>query len=390
VKESKSFEFFASCLPGIEPFLAQEMVDLGLVKSPQGVTQPNYKIGDGGIEFSGALEDLYRSNLWLRTANRVLVRLGSFYAIKFVELRRKAGNLPWELFLQPGQPVSIRTTCKQSKLYHSAAVTERVLGAIGDRLGKQPEVEAFDEEQASPQLVVVRLNQDQCTISIDSSAESLHRRGYRQAVAKAPIRETLAAAIILAAGWDQISPLLDPFCGSGVIPIEAALMAARLPPGIQRSFSFEDWPGYDQKIFKNIKQNASSQIRNPSCIILGSDRDTGAIRAAIENADRAGVTSWIRFSQAAISAIHTPPGPGWVVTNPPYGVRISHSQDLRGLYTQFGKVLKTHCPGWNVAYLCNDDHLASLTRLKFEKGVSLNNGGIPVKLTRAKVPIEAE
>jgi len=390
VKENKPFEFFASCLPGTEPFLAKELVDLGLIKPAHDLALPNFKTGEGGIEFSGVLDDLYRSNIWLRTANRVLVRLGSFHAIKFVELRRKAGNLPWELFLQPGQSVSIRTTCKQSKLYHSAAVTERVLGAIGDRLGKQPEVLEFDEERTSPQLVVVRLNQDLCTISIDSSGESLHRRGYRQAVAKAPLRETLAAAIILAAGWDTNSPLLDPFCGSGVIPIEAALMAVNIPPGIKRSFSFENWPEYDPKIFENIKHNASRQNRNPSCIILGSDRDTGAVRAAIENADRAGVTPWIRFSQAAVSAIHTPPGPGWVVTNPPYGVRISHSQDLRGLYTQFGKVLKTHCPGWDVAYLCNDDHLASLTRLKFEKGVSLNNGGIPVKLTRAKVPFETD
>lgn len=390
MEEVNYFNFFASCLPGVEPFLAQEMVDLGLLRHSGDLTKPNFLTGEGGIEFTGTSLDLYRSNIWLRTANRVLVRLGSFHAIKFVELRRKAANLPWEKYLLAGQSVSFRTTCKHSKLYHSGAVTERILGAICDRLGKLPEVLEFDEEKPSPQLVVVRLHQDQCTISLDSSGESLHRRGYRQALAKAPLRETLAAAILLAAGWDKKSPLLDPFCGSGVIPIEAALMAAQIPPGINRLFSFQKWPGYNPKTIEKLKQDAANQFQSPAGIIQGSDRDAGAIRAAIENTERAGVTSWIRFSQAAISAIHTPDTAGWVVTNPPYGVRISHSQDLRGLYNQFGKVLKTHCPGWNVAYLCNDDHLASLTRLKFEKGVSLNNGGIPVKLTRAKVPVETD
>ncbi len=215
---SPPLEAFAACLPGVEPFLAQELEELGYIPA-------NHHPGEGGVGFSSTLEGLYRANLWLRTANRVLLRLGRFQAIQFAELRRKAANLPWERYLTPGQPVAIRSTCHHSKLYHSGAVSERVLGAIGDRLEHAPEALAFDEEQPAAQLVLVRMDNDECTISLDMSGEPLHRRGYRLAVAKAPLRETVAAAMLYASGWDRRSPLLDPFCGSGVIPIEAALLA---------------------------------------------------------------------------------------------------------------------------------------------------------------------
>ncbi|MHB8193766.1 MAG: THUMP domain-containing class I SAM-dependent RNA methyltransferase [Bellilinea sp.] len=372
-------ELFAACLPGVEPYLAKELCELSLVPKPL------FQTGKGGVSLTGSMETIYRANLWLRTANRILLRLGKFHALKFVELRRKAGNLPWERYLSPGQPVSIRTTCKHSKLYHSGGVTERVLGAIGDRLGRLPESGEFAEDQPSAQLVVVRFDHDECTISVDTSGEGLHRRGYRLGLAKAPLRETLAAALLSAAGWDRKSPLLDPFCGSGVIPIEAALIASHTAPGINRRFAFMDWPGFASQAFEEEKKAAAGARHLPSAVILGSDRDAGAILTARQNAERAGVADWVQFSQAAISAINPPEGPGWVVTNPPYGVRISASNDLRSLYAQFGNVLKKQCPGWTTAFLCNDDHLASLTRLKFEKGVSLNNGGIPVKLSIGKV-----
>lgn len=375
-------ELFAACLPAVEPFLAKELAELALP------AQPVFRIGEGGVTITGSMDTIYRANLWLRTANRMLLRLGKFHAIKFVELRRKAGNLPWERYLSPGQPVSIRTTCKHSKLYHSGGVTERVLGAIGDRLGRLPEIGEFAEDQPSAQLVVVRFDHDECTISIDTSGEGLHRRGYRLGLAKAPLRETLAAAMLAASGWDGLSPLLDPFCGSGVIPIEAALIASHTAPGINRRFAFMNWPGFDNQAYEKEKKAAAGAQHPPSTVILGSDRDAGAVLTAGQNAERAGVADWVQFSQAAISAIDAPQGPGWVVTNPPYGVRISASNDLRSLYAQFGNVLKKQCPGWTAAFLCNDDRLASLTRLKFEKGVSLNNGGIPVKLSIGKVPTE--
>ena len=380
--DSPLLEAFAACLPGVEPFLAQELADLGYIAGAK-VTQ--YQPGEGGVGFSSTLEGLYRANLWLRSANRVLLRLGRFHALQFVELRRKAASLPWERYLIPGQPVAIRSTCHHSKLYHSGAVSERVLGAIGDRLKRVPEALTYDEEQPSAQLVLVRLDNDVCTISLDTSGEPLHRRGYRQALGKAPLRETVAAAMLYASGWDRRSPLLDPFCGSGVIPIEAALLAAGIPPGRNRSFAFMNWPGYQAQTWERFNTKAEKKFHPPDGPILGSDRDAGAVQAAIENAERAGVAQWIQFTQAAVSAIQPPAHPGWVVTNPPYGVRISAGNDLRGLYTQFGKVLRSLCPGWHAAYLCNDERLASLTRLEFEKGVSLSNGGIPVKLTRALV-----
>jgi len=378
----ENLEGFAACLPGVEPFLRQELVDLGLINPD---TTPIPAPGEGGVRFLSPLEGFYRANLWLRTANRVLVRLGRFRAIQFAELRRKAASLPWDHYLNPGQPVAIRTTCHHSKLYHSGAVSERVLGAIGDRLKRMPELQAFDEESPKAQLVLVRMDNDECTISLDTSGEPLHRRGYRLALGKAPLRETLAAAMLFASGWDRTSPLLDPFCGSGVIPIEAAMLAAGAAPGIQRKFAFMSFPGFKAETWDELTRQAATAIQPPIGQILGSDRDAGAIKIAVENAQRAGTEQWIQFSQAAISAIQPPAGPGWVISNPPYGVRISSGNDLRALYTQFGKVLRQHCPGWQAAYLCNDERLASLTRLEFTKGVSLSNGGIPVKLTRAIV-----
>jgi putative N6-adenine-specific DNA methylase len=344
----------------------------------------------GGVAFTGGLPELYRANLHLRTASRVLARLGSsFYAAAFSELRKKASRLPWERFLTPGQPVSIRATCHKSKLYHSEAVAERVAGAIADRLGKSsPLLKPADEESASPpQLVVVRLVNDLCTVSIDSSGELLHRRGYRQAVAKAPLRETLAAAMLIASGWDLTSPLLDPFCGSGTIPIEAALMARGIPPGGRRKFAFMEWPGFEQSAFSS--QLSASTYPLPLTtypLILASDRDAGAIEMARANAERAGVAEMIEFTRQAVSSV-TPPAAtkGWVVTNPPYGKRVSEGKDIRNLYAQFGNVLRQKCPGWEVSVLCSDPSLLGQLHLTLDTSLALVNGGVNVRLGRGVV-----
>lgn len=375
-------EGFAACPPGVEPFLQQELRDLDL---PGGADESSHW-GEGGIPFHSTLQGLYVANLWLRTAARVLVRLGRFHAVHLAELRRRAASLPWEKYIKPGQPVSVRTTCHRSKLYHSGAVSERILGAIGDHFNRMPEAAPFSEDQPGGQLILVRIDHDECTVSLDTSGEPLHRRGYRLALAKAPLRETLAAAMLLAAGWDRRSPLVDPFCGSGTIPIEAAMLAAGVAPGARRTFAFMNFPDHQPKIWNGMVAKAQSGITATAAMIQGSDRDAGAIQAAMDNASRAGVSQWIEFRKASISDIDPPAVDlGWVVTNPPYGTRISSGKDLRALYTQFGSVLRQHCPGWHAAYLCSDEHLATLTRLDFGKGVSLNNGGIPVKLTRAIV-----
>lgn len=378
-------KLFAVCDPGLEPFLEQEMTGLGLrpLRAVNGTADT-----EGGVVCEGNLPDLCRANLWLRTASRILMRLGEFFALRFVELRRKAHNLPWEQYVTAGQPVSIRVTSHASKLYVKRTIAEQVRLAIADRLGEEPRPAALreEEEEKETQLLIVRLVRNECTISVDASGEHLHRRGYRQAVAKAPLRETLAAGMLLASGWDGSSPLLDPFCGSGTIPIEAALLALHIPPGLRRHFQFQDWPGFEQTVWEGVVRDAESRRTTMVPPIIGSDRDAGAIQFARANAERAGVDGHIDFTPRSISDIAPPSGPGWIVTNPPYGVRTSGSKDLRNLYDRLGEVLRTMCPGWCVAMLATDDHLLSRTRLTFEKGISLNNGGIRVKLARGIVP----
>ena len=380
--------FFAVSAPGLEVFTTLEMRRLGLLPAaaPADSAAALPVAEPGGMAFEGTRKELYRANLNLRSANRVLVRLGTFYAASFSELHQTASRLPWERYLGPGQSVAVRVTCHKSKLYHSDAVAERIVKAISDKLGKvSPLRKPADDEAENPVLlIIVRLVRDQCTVSIDSSGELLHRRGYRQAVAKAPLRETLAAGMLLASGWDMRSPLLDPFCGSGTIAIEAALMARGLAPGRNRRFAFMNWPGFDAQIWKNILAESLPTPR-VAPIIQASDRDEGAVRMARENAQRAGVADAIQFTCQAVSAIQPPNEPGWVVTNPPYGLRVSEGNDLRNLYAQLGNVLRALCPAWQVALLCNDPALLGQTRIKLDTSLGLINGGVNVRLGRGKV-----
>jgi len=386
-------EIFAVSAPGVKPYTLGELKGLGLVNREGGPKKDSERFEEpGGVTFYGDLGDIYRANLHLRTASRVLVRLGSFRATAFSELRKKAGRLPWEKYMLPGQALALRVTCHKSRLYHSDAVAERVAGAAGDRLGKPSRLSKFknEDELAAAQMVVVRVVHDHCTISIDSSGEALHRRGYRLATAKAPLRETLAAAILLASGWGADVPLVDPFCGSGTIPIEAALLARRLAPGRNRLFAFMNWPGFDRQVLDQLLAEAQAAERPAGDglpIILGSDRDAGAVKLAQENAGRAGVLDQIDFSCRAISVIEPPARPGWVVTNPPYGVRVSANHDLRNLYAQFGKVLRAGCGGWQVAMLSNDPQLVANTGLDFNEGLGLVNGGVAVRLVQTLVPV---
>jgi putative N6-adenine-specific DNA methylase len=387
--------YFVATAPGLEPLTAQELLALELPTVPVPEVDlrvpPNNRIQveAGGITFKGDLAALYRANLHLRTASRILARLGNFFhATSFPELQKRASRLPWERFLAPGQPISLHVTCHNSKLYHSDAVARSVSAGLEERLG-QPSPHIKAEEQVDghpPQRIIVRLSDDKCTVSVDSSGELLHKRGYRQAVAKAPLRETLAAALLLASGWDKAAPLLDPFCGSGTIPIEAALMTLGLPPGLNRRFAFMDWPNYDERLWLSIKdqiRSSPSSAIQPS--LLASDRDAGAIKMAHENAQRAGVENLIEFKCQAVSSITPPESAGWVVTNPPYGLRISEGKDLRNLYAQFGNVLRMKCPGWQIAVLCNDPVLLGQMHLELDTSIGFENGGIAVRLARGRV-----
>ena len=259
--------------------------------------------------------------------------------------------------------------------------------AIGKRLGVDGVkgiAGTSDDESPAGQLVMVRMAHDHCFLSVDTSGELLHRRGYREATAKAPIRETLAAALLLAADWNVSAPLLDPFCGSGTIAIEGALLARRVAPGLHRRFAFMDWPDFDEALWRRIHDEAVTAVlpRAPAPI-HASDRDAGAIDAARANAARAGVTDDIAFEQRALSAIEPPTEPGWICTNPPYGVRVSDRAELRNLYAQLGKVVRAKCAGWTVAMYSADARLENATRLSFRPLLRTVNGGIPVRVVRA-------
>jgi putative N6-adenine-specific DNA methylase len=369
--------FFAVTAPGLEPFTAQELRLLDLLPVEE---------SPGGVLFKGGLDALYRANLHLRTASRLLARLGNFfYATTFPQLQHRLARLPWERFLAPRQPVSLRVTCHKSKLYHSDAVARSVSAALEQRLGApSPVLKADEDSDQPPQLVLVRLADDKCTVSVDSSGTLLHKRGYRQAVAKAPLRETLAAALLMASGWDFASPLLDPFCGSGTIPIEAALLALGIPPGINRRFAFMDWPAFDKTLWQTILAEASARS-SAHPILQASDRDAGAVKSSQANADRAGVLDMIEFRCQAVSSIIPPAGSGWVVTNPPYGLRLGEGKDLRNLYAQFGNVLRQKCSGWSVSVLCSHLALLGQMHVKLDTSLGLVNGGIRVRLGKGKV-----
>ena len=382
IRSPESLRFFVSCAPGLEMILAQELKALNLTilePEPATAASKNRVLPDdpGGWLLSGSLEDVYRSNLYLRTASRVSVRLGEFYAAAFSELRKKASRLEWERYLSPGQPVHLSVTCHKSRLYHSDAVAERVVGAINDRFSNSKK-----ETQPSKngQLVLVRLVNDLCTISIDSSGALLHKRGYRLESTKAPLRETLAAALLLLSGWSGEMTLIDPFCGSGTIPIEAALLARNIPPGVARDFAFMHWPGFVPHEWERVLHSARDGIIRQDSHIFGYDRDQGAVQSAISNASRAGLNEVIHFQRQSISELSPPrSNPGWLITNPPYGVRISGSKDLRNLYARFGNLLTTAFSQWQAGILCYDKKLtANLGLPPQQASYHFTNGGLPV------------
>jgi len=350
----------------------------------------------GGAAFRGPPESIWRANLWLRTASRVLVRVASFRAQAFHELERLARAVPWERYVASGSGVRFRVTSKKSRLYHTGGIAQRVGEAIEHRLGggivvgdsRSDENDDEESEGPAPQLFVIRVAHDVFTVSADSSGALLHQRGYRRAIAKAPLRETLAAAVLVASEWNGSTPLLDPFCGSGTIPIEAALMARRIAPGWSRSFAFEGWPSFERSRWEALRAEAAEGVLARAAVrIKGSDRDAGAIEAAVSNAERAGVMADVEFTARAVSAIDDcGDGVGLVATNPPYGVRVGEAARLRDLYAKLGQVLRAKCPGWRVALLSANARLDGELRLPLEERLRTRNGGIPVRLMVSNVP----
>ncbi len=386
-KDAGALDLFAITAPGLEPLAQAELRAMGI----DAVAEP------GGVAWTGGADDLYAANLRLRTASRVTVLADEFRARTFFELERHARKVPWERWVPRGGTVRLRVTSRKSKLYHEGAIAQRVLEAIEHRVGPLAASgvatdEEGGEEEGDAQLFIVRCVRDACTIRADASGALLHLRGYRQALARAPLRETLAAAMLLGSEWDGTTPLLDPMCGSGTIPIEAALIARRIAPGLARvsgeprDYAFLRWPGFDAaRWLETVERARTAAAPSAAAPILGSDRDAGAVEAARANAARAGVSDDVRFVARPLSAVEPPPGPGLLIANPPYGVRVGESDALRDLYAALGRVARDRAPGWTLALLSADRKLEGQVGVAFREAVRTSNGGIPVRLVVGRV-----
>ena len=362
---SKLTIFFV-CPPGLEDVLCAEARECGWSDA---CAVP------GGVEIEGDWGDVWRANLNLRGATRVLVRIGSFMAFHPAQLDKRARKFPWGEFLRPDVPVRVNAVSKKSKIYHAGAAKQRIERAISEELGAPI---AADAEVT----VYVRIDDNRVTISIDSSGETLHKRGHKSAVGKAPMRETLAALFLRACGYDGTQPIYDPMCGSGTFVIEAAEMALGLQAGRARPFAFEKLATFDPQLFANEKRDGAQAT---DILFHGSDRNAGAIESATANAERAGVGAVTAFHQAAVSDIQRPDGPpGLVIVNPPYGARIGDKKQLFGLYGAMGRQLKEEFRGWRVGIITSDSDLARATGLPgLENGPPIPHGGLKVRLFQA-------
>ena len=377
------YEAFAVAAPGFEALVARELSALGL---------QILQVIDGGVEFHASRRQLYEANLHLRTPSRVIVRLAEFKALTFADLEKRAKRVPWERVIARGQAVTLRVTCRKSRLYHSGAVAERIKRDLVERITADVSTTREDVEESidSAQLIVVRFDRDRCTISADSSGAHLHQRGYRTSITQAPMRETLAAALIMASGWDHRAPLLDPFCGSGTIPIEAALIAAQIAPGRNRTFQFMQWPDFDAALWKQVLSAANSRVRHDSTVLIaGSDRNAAALRASRENAARAGVDGMLQLEKADALAVSAQGREGWIVSNPPYGVRLGDRGESQRLLSRFGHRLRDEFAGWHVAILAPAG-AERLIGIPLESSLKTTNGGLRVQVLVGTVPTKTK
>lgn len=373
-----STTLLAAAVPGLEEVVASELRELGLRR---------LTVVEGGVVIAlrpGASEDqllatMLRCNLQLRTASRVLARLARFTAMHLDQLARPVAKIPWERYLLPGQTVDVDVTCRHSRLYHSGAVAERVAQAVHERLGRRPPVRGALPARAR---VVVRVVNNRITVSLDTSGEHLHKRGYRLIPGRAPLRENLAAACLRLAGWAPGHALLDPMCGSGTIVIEAALQALGRAPGLQRAFACESWPCMPPEQVARVRSQVSdvAPITNVAAV-LGADRDADAVSAARRNAERAGVVDIITLTQQPLSATEAPAAAGLMLVNPPYGTRLGEVTALRDLYAAVGNLARRRLPGWRVAVLCPEPDLVAQTGLELSPvGAAFDHGGLTVTL----------
>jgi len=367
--------YFATTAKGVEEVLAAELVRLGA---------PEVSVESGGVRFGGGMEAAYRANLWLRTASRVLMPLAEFACETPEQLYLGARTIDWGSYLTPAMTLAVDCNLRDSTLTHSGFVALKTKDAIvddlRDRFGSRPNVDTKD-----PDLRVnVRLFRNRCTLSLDCSGTPLDRRGYRLDRHEAPLKESLAAALVELSGWDGSVPLLDPMCGTGTIAIEAAMKALRIAPGILRpSFGFQRWLGFDRPLWDRLveeaRQGMLAALPAPVC---GCDISHSAIAMAHENARRAGVGELISLGRSEIAELAPPPGPGILIFNPPYGKRLGEEEALKPLYKEIGDVLKQRCKGYTAYLFTGNLELAKSVGLKATRRIVLYNGPIECRLLK--------
>lgn len=366
--------FFATCAPGLEPVLHEEVKRLRLGKHERQV---------GGVAFQGRMEDAWRANLELRTAVRVLMRIARFPAKDADALHRGASDVDWSRFLSADGSLVVHGHAKDSVIDHSLFVAQRVKDAVCDqfraREGKRPDVDKHDPDLR----LVAHLSRNRCTLLVDTSGSSLHKRGWRKFQGRAPLAETLAAAMVLRSGWDGRAPLIDPFCGSGTILVEAAHIAGDVAPGLARaSFAFERLPGFRADRWQRMREDAKKRARFPSKLTLfGSDRSEDALEGARENLASAGVADRVELRrQDALAFPAKPNWNAWIVTNPPYGERVGEVDRLWPLYRELGDRLRSECAGYHLALLSGNEKLAKALRLDDLERLAWKNGAIDCEL----------
>ena len=369
-----NFDIFLVVAPGLESVVCEELHE-------KGFSAP--KPEAGGVTVRGSWPDVWRANLEIRGATRILARIGSFRAVHLSQLDKLARRFPWGDVLRRDVPVRVEATCKRSRIYHSGAAAQRIGTAIAEELGAPI---AADAEVC----IKVRLEDNICTLSVDTSGELLHRRGYKEAVGKAPMRETLASLFLRQCGYDGSEPVVDPMCGSGTFILEAAEIAAGFAPGRSRHFAFEQLAGFDVAVWQDMRE--AEPARSVEVRFFGSDRDAGAIRMSNANAAQAGVDHLVDFQQLEISDVHPPEGPpGLVIVNPPYGARIGGARNggarngnkngLHELYGTLGKTLLSRFSGWRVGLVTTEPSLAKATKLPFvPPGPFVDHGGLKIRL----------
>lgn len=359
-------ELIAPCHFGLEAVLKREILELGYEIS---------SVEDGRVTFQGDAEAVCRANIFLRTAERVLLKVGSFQAVSFEELFEKTKALPWEAYIpKAGKFWVTKASSVKSRLFSPSDIQSVMKKAMVRRLQEHYHMEWFPEDGAE-YPVRVFLMKDQVTVGIDTSGASLHKRGYREVSGKAPITETLAAALIMLTPWRGDRILVDPFCGSGTFPIEAAMMAANIAPGMNRSFTAEKWTNLiPKKLWYDTVDEASDLIREPEeTDIQGYDADEDVIRIARRNAAEAGVEHMIHFQRRDVRNLSHPKKYGFIITNPPYGERLEDKKDLPELYRAFGESFR-HLETWSAYMITSYEDAERYFGRKADKNRKIYNG----------------